>query len=83
MLQSTAEAPTVAGHLEENTQAWKTCVGTWARYSLDCNLTAGVTNDREVNCDLVLTVGHHIIQPAAVGVHLQGSHKDIIRNLSC
>lgn len=43
----------------------------WGRCLLDCDLAAGVTDDREVDRDFVLTVGHHIVQPAAVGVHLE------------
>ncbi len=37
---------------------------------LDSNGPVSISNDREVNGDLVLTVGHNIIQPFVVAVHL-------------
>lgn len=37
---------------------------------LDSNGPVSISNDREVNGDLVLTVGHIIIQPFVVAVHL-------------
>ncbi len=40
---------------------------------LDSNGPVGISNDRKVDGDLVLTVGHNIIQPFVVAVHLDRS----------
>ena len=37
---------------------------------LDSNGPVSISNDREVDGDLVLTVGHNIVQPFVVAVHL-------------
>ncbi len=37
---------------------------------LDCDGPVSISNDREVDGDLVFTMGHNIIQPFVVAVHL-------------